>query len=160
METSRENYTELQLPPEEKPAWEIFRQEDHVTAAAVLLLFSAFILFWTFSQAGFSFQAAREPDAPRILQIDRSTTITPTKFLVDINQATIPELILLPGVAEKTAQKIIDERDANGPYTSIDDLIRVRGIGAKKVAAIRPHVLPITDSRQQTADISKLKTRN
>jgi competence protein ComEA len=45
--------------------------------------------------------------------------------LVDINIATLAELDTLPGVGPATAQRIIDGR----PYGSIEDLMRVRGIG-------------------------------
>ena len=56
---------------------------------------------------------------------------------VDINSASQSALESLPGIGEVTAAKIVAEREANGPYTSLEDLTRVAGIGEKKVAALR-----------------------
>jgi competence protein ComEA len=55
---------------------------------------------------------------------------------VDINHADAATLETLPGIGPATAQKIIDEREANGPYASVEDLMRVAGIGEKRVAAL------------------------
>jgi competence protein ComEA len=60
--------------------------------------------------------------------------------LININTATISELCELNGVGEATAQAIIDEREANGPFTSVEDLLRVSGIGEKKLAKIKDYV--------------------
>lgn len=57
--------------------------------------------------------------------------------LVNINTANAAELQTLSGVGPSMAQSIIDERTKNGPFTSIDDLMRVSGIGEKKFAKIK-----------------------
>lgn len=51
---------------------------------------------------------------------------------VNINTATVEQLDSLPGVGESTAQKIIADREENGPFGSPEDLKRVSGIGDKK----------------------------
>lgn len=51
---------------------------------------------------------------------------------VNINQAGVEELDTLPGVGPSTAEKIVADREANGPFASIEDLKRVSGIGDKK----------------------------
>lgn len=51
---------------------------------------------------------------------------------VNINTASAEQLDTLPGVGESTAQKIIDDREENGPFSSPEDLKRVSGIGEKK----------------------------
>lgn len=56
---------------------------------------------------------------------------------VDINRATAEQLDALPGVGPATAAKIVQEREANGPYRSVDDLMRVPGIGPKKLDALK-----------------------
>lgn len=48
---------------------------------------------------------------------------------IDINQASVEALTQLPGIGAVKAQAIIEDRDANGPFASVDDLTRVKGIG-------------------------------
>lgn len=59
--------------------------------------------------------------------------------LVNINTANATQLTQLPGIGPAIAQKIIDYRTANGPFTSVDDLTKVPGIGAAKLAQIKSH---------------------
>ena len=56
---------------------------------------------------------------------------------VDLNTATAAELDALPGVGPATAAKIISDRTANGPFRSVDDLMRVSGIGPAKFDALK-----------------------
>lgn len=53
---------------------------------------------------------------------------------VNLNRATAAELDALPGVGPATAEKIVADREANGPFTTVEDLGRVSGIGDKKLA--------------------------
>jgi competence protein ComEA len=46
-------------------------------------------------------------------------------LLVDINSSTLEQLDTLPEIGEKTAQVIIDYRNANGPFTRIEDILDV-----------------------------------
>ena len=59
---------------------------------------------------------------------------------INLNSATSADLVKLPGVGEKTAQAIVDYRDQNGPFRSVDDLVQVKGIGDKKLEAVRAMV--------------------
>jgi competence protein ComEA len=61
----------------------------------------------------------------------------PAGGLVNINTATLEQLDALQGVGPSTAQKIIDYRTANGPFSSIDDIKNVSGIGDAKFAAMK-----------------------
>jgi competence protein ComEA len=56
---------------------------------------------------------------------------------VDINSATAEQLDVLPGVGPATAMKIVADRQANGPFKSVDDLGRVAGIGPKKLEDLK-----------------------
>ena len=56
--------------------------------------------------------------------------------LVDINSASQAELESLPGVGPVIARRIVEGR----PYRTVDDLLRVKGIGAKRMAEVRPFV--------------------
>ena len=55
---------------------------------------------------------------------------------VNINTASAAQLDTLPGVGASTAEKIVADREANGPFKTIEDLKRVSGIGDKKFAAL------------------------
>ncbi|MCL6430393.1 MAG: ComEA family DNA-binding protein [Anaerolineae bacterium] len=57
---------------------------------------------------------------------------------LNINAASAAELDTLPGIGPVLAQRIVDDREANGPYTSVDDLERVRGIGPSLIEKLRP----------------------
>lgn len=59
---------------------------------------------------------------------------------IDLNSATVEQLDALPGVGPATAQAIVDHRDRNGPFASVDALGDVRGIGPAKLEALRPLV--------------------
>ena len=60
--------------------------------------------------------------------------------LVNINTADAAALETLPRVGPATAQKILDYRDANGPFTQIDDLMEVTGIGEATFAGMEDKV--------------------
>lgn len=55
---------------------------------------------------------------------------------ININTASADELQQLNGVGPSLAQRIVDDRKANGSFTAIEDLKRVSGIGDKKYAAL------------------------
>ena len=52
---------------------------------------------------------------------------------VKLNSANVEDLILLPGIGEKTAEKIIEYRKSHGKFISPNDLLNVNGIGEKKL---------------------------
>jgi len=61
---------------------------------------------------------------------------------VDLNTATADELDALPGVGPATAQKIIEYRQAHGPFRDVAELEGVPGIGPSKVAELKGLVIP------------------
>ncbi|MGN0741991.1 MAG: ComEA family DNA-binding protein [Candidatus Fimadaptatus sp.] len=60
----------------------------------------------------------------------------PASALIDVNSCDALLLTSLPGIGEKTAQRIIDGR----PYESVEDLRRVEGIGEKTLEGIRERI--------------------
>lgn len=57
-------------------------------------------------------------------------------YRLNINTATTLQLQDLPGIGETIAQRIVDYREKNGAFQSIDDLMNVEGIGEKKLQEI------------------------
>ena len=68
-------------------------------------------------------------------------------YRVDVNRAASIELQTLPGIGEKLAAAIIAYREERGPIQDMDELLNVRGIGQKRLDAIRPYLL---DARNKT----------
>jgi competence protein ComEA len=69
---------------------------------------------------------------------------TPVAFaddnLVNINSASAAQLATLKGLGDVKAQAIVEHREKNGPFKSVDDLKQVKGIGDKLLAKLRPQV--------------------
>ena len=93
-----------------------------------------------------------------LVEIDRADPLE-ADFLVDVNRATWPEIIQLPGLGEVLAQRVITEREQNGPFRDVDDLVRVDGIGVKTLEKIRPYLLPIPkDTDWADVEVSRDET--
>lgn len=58
--------------------------------------------------------------------------------LVDVNRATARELEALPGIGPALAGRIVASREEEGPFRTVEDLQRVRGIGPATVERLRP----------------------
>jgi len=61
---------------------------------------------------------------------------------ISLGTATLEQLDTLPGIGPVTAQAILDHRTEHGPFTSVDDLLDVRGIGEATLADFRDQVTP------------------
>lgn len=59
---------------------------------------------------------------------------------ININTADLQALMTLPGIGEEYAQRIIDYREANGPFAEIADIMNVSGIGEKRFDAIKDFI--------------------
>lgn len=63
---------------------------------------------------------------------------TPAPASISLNQASASDFQMLPGVGPAIAGRIVDYRGRNGRFRTVDELRHVRGIGQKKLAAMRP----------------------
>ncbi len=59
---------------------------------------------------------------------------------VNINAASAEELTTVKGIGPAKARAIVDYREKNGTFESVDDLTLVRGIGDKMLEQLRPHL--------------------
>jgi competence protein ComEA len=87
----------------------------HLLCAAILLLVAT---------AGFSADAR-----------------TSAKGVVNINTATADELQLLPRIGPALSERIINFRETNGPFETVDELVAVKGIGERSLENLRPFVV-------------------
>jgi competence ComEA-like helix-hairpin-helix protein len=113
------------------------RDRDQTVVAAVTLVLWAFVAGYWLLKGGAD---------GGLVNIERSA-VRPVRFTIDINQADWPEFALLPGIGPSKARGIIDLRERLGRFHDHDDLLKVRGIGPKTMAAMRPYLLPLESDR-------------
>jgi len=73
------------------------------------------------------------------IDIGRQTPLA-YNFQLDPNTASWVELAQLDGVGETLALRIVEDRETNGPFRTLDDLDRVKGIGEKTIERLRPYL--------------------
>lgn len=91
---------------------------------------------------GGAFYAARgSENTPKVVysaSLEEAAAEANEPLLININTADAAELDELPEVGPVTAQEIIDHRQSNGPFRSVEELEEVPGIGPKTLEKIRP----------------------
>ena len=102
--------------------------------AAVLLFVGAFVLgrASALGEARITVQRAAPAPASDALQIDGSG-----EGKLCLNTATREELLALPGVGEKTADRILSYRDTYGRFSAVEQLLDVEGIGPTLLEPLR-----------------------
>lgn len=76
------------------------------------------------------------PSDPSFESVNDASVVNEKGVKVNINQCSKSELISLPGIGEKTAEKILEYRKEHG-FSRIEDIMKVKGIGEKKFEAIK-----------------------
>ncbi|HVF63854.1 MAG TPA: helix-hairpin-helix domain-containing protein [Casimicrobiaceae bacterium] len=74
-----------------------------------------------------------------------------TLAALNLNTATKDELVALPGIGPAKAQAIVDYRTQNGPFKSVDEIRKVKGIGEKLFLQIKPELAVGATSRSTLA---------
>ena|GEM_PF-2451645 len=75
---------------------------------------------------------------------------------VNINTATVAQLVEIKGIGEKTAQKIIEYRKKN-KFKTVDELVNVKGIGEKTLEKIRDQVTVKAKKKKKSKKKNKKK---
>lgn len=60
---------------------------------------------------------------------------------VNVNTASVAEFQLLPRIGPAVAARIVEQREKNGPFKSLDDLLLVRGIGEASYEQLKPYLV-------------------
>lgn len=63
------------------------------------------------------------------------------QWRIDINTASAEELTLLPGIGPALAQRILDYREENGPFSACSQLKNVKGIGQTTYEGLRDYIV-------------------
>lgn len=97
-----------------------------VTLAVIFLLVSG---FW-YSHLYYDGKVIQET-APAV-----ETVEVTVNDMINLNTASKEELMLLDGIGEKMAERILAYREENGPFAKVEDIQNVKGIGEKIYAKI------------------------
>ena len=107
-----------------------------LTAATALLL--GFLLAFAVSNANpsgsFTVYGERETSLPE------SGYAAEDRGMIDINAASAAELEDLPGIGPALAGRVIEYREANGPFSGTEELLEINGIGEKTLEGLLPYI--------------------
>ncbi len=114
------------------------------------MLFSGFlILFYTMMPSSVIMQSPTETSVSAVADVAKANAISNTStttevaaiYPINLNTATAKDLSdNISGIGDVLAARIIEYREQNGPFSSVDDLINISGIGEKKLSAMRDYV--------------------
>lgn len=64
---------------------------------------------------------------------------------VDLNKASVEDLLQLKGIGKTYAERIVEYRNENGPFNKIEEVMMVKGIGQKTFDSIKTHLVIVKD---------------
>jgi len=125
-----------------------------------ILLLAAATLFLAAVGAQYIHTARRAADVPWEIVTGRGdvAALTPGEpELLDLNTATAEQLQTLPGIGQVLAGRIVEHRQAQGPYASVEELLSVEGIGEVRLEALREYITIETQTYGGTDDAGETK---
>lgn len=136
-----------------------------ITKTQLLLLFMTLCfltsLFFLYEKASDTAAGANYTITVTQREPERVTPEPPkAPALVDINTATLDELQTLTGIGPVIAQRIIDYRTENGAFTSIEELLNVKGIGEATLNKFRDRVTVSPPEETGTEEESAITEEN
>ncbi|MCF2948420.1 ComEA family DNA-binding protein [Paraglaciecola aquimarina] len=84
--------------------------------------------------SSFSYPVFADPAKNKLTQSQKQMT------KVNLNTTSLEQLVSLPGVGKKKAEAIIEYRTKNGKYQSVDDLMKVKGVGKKMLSKLKSQI--------------------
>ena len=112
--------------------WVLRRLDQAGVAAMAAVAVVTMVVWWSWN-----YRIER-----RLVEFGRAES-RQVRFEIDPNRAEWPELAQLPGIGETLARRIVESRELDEPFSNCDQLSRVRGIGEKKLDAVRPYLRPM-----------------
>ncbi len=107
----------------------------------LLILWIPF-LFYLFGVGAYllSEQIEKAPPPPERQIRGEAAVYRPEDHPVDLNCATMEELLLLPEIGETKARRILDYREAHGGFRSVEELLEIQGIGETQLELLKDYV--------------------
>jgi competence protein ComEA len=99
-------------------------------------LLSTFVVSCLLSAVPSPLAFAQTKAAPRAA----AKTAPASTAIVNLNTASASDLEGLPGIGAKTAARIVEYRQKNGPFKKIEELMNVRGVGEKNFLKLKPQI--------------------
>ena len=116
------------------------KYRERIRLWAVLCFFLISGCFYSHSAAEGELSLGRKVTIEELEQPVETIAVQERAGKININTAEAEELMLLDGIGEKLAARIIEERTENGAFSGIEDIQRVSGIGEKTFAKIQEEI--------------------
>jgi competence protein ComEA len=117
-------------------------EENMAKLRKTLVFFLIPLIFYGLGVGSILIFGARETAFPVELtgERERSFPATAEELRVDLNKVSFEELCTFPNVGEVMAQKILDYRQQQGGFRTIEELKKIKGIGNKLFSQLRDYV--------------------
>ena len=85
-------------------------------------------------------ESTASPSTSTVAPSTAAATEARTQWPLNLNTASVDDLAKLPGIGEVIAQRIVDYRESEGPFSSVEELDEVSGIGRKRIEGLKDYV--------------------